>query len=290
MKLFSQPYAFESSARRKSLRAVAFGAFVFLFLFVFKPFGISGDGWPLVRFMLGFGAITSGAMLLLNVAAPLIFPRFFNEDGWTTGREIVSLMLNVTTIGVLNYLYTVSATNLPGGWMNLLWFIGITFVIGLFPISILVLMKERRERTGYESSSAQLTAELHPAQPNAHPRSEEKTITISSANVGDDDLVIAESALRFIRSADNYAEVHYRVDRRLERRIVRATLKEISDRLADRPALYRCHKSYLVNMEAVERISGNAQGYKLHLEGVELPVPVSRSNNETIRTHLPVRP
>ena len=289
MALFNQPYAYESSARRKSLRAVAFGAFVFLFLYLFQPFGISGDGWPLIRFMLGFGAITTGAMLLLNVAVPFVFPRFFNEDGWTTGREIVSLTLNVTTIGVLNYLYTVASTNLPGGWMNLLWFIGITFVIGLFPISILVLLKERRERTGYESSSAQLTAELHPAQPNTHPRSEEK-ITIQSANVSDDDLVIAASALRFIRSADNYAEVHYISHRQLERRVVRATLKELSDALADRKHLFRCHKSYLVNMEAVERISGNAQGYKLHLEGVEAPIPVSRSNNDIIRSQLPVRP
>ena len=289
MALFNQPYAYESSARRKSLRALAFGAFVFLFLFVFKPFGISGDGWPLVRFMLGFGAITTGAMLLLNVAVPVAFPRYFNEDGWTTGREIFYASLNVTSIGVLNYLYTVGTTNLNGGLMNFVWFIGITFIIGLFPISILVLIKERRQRSSYAAASAELSAELHPAQPNAHPRSEEK-ITIHSANVSDDDLVIAESALRFIRSADNYAEVHYVNKRQLERRVVRATLKELSDALADRKHLFRCHKSYLVNMEAVERISGNAQGYKLHVEGVEEPIPVSRSNNEIIRSRLPVRP
>lgn len=289
MALFNQPYAYESSARRKTLRALAFGAFVFLFLFVFKPFGINGDGWPIIRFMLGFGAITTGAMLLLNVAVPMAFPRYFNEDGWTTGREIFYASLNVTSIGVLNYLYTVSTTNLHGGLINFIWFIGITFIIGLFPISILVLIKERRQRSSYAAASAELTAELHPAQPNPHPRSEEK-LTIRSANASDDDLVIAESALRFIRSADNYAEVHFLSGKHLERRVMRATLKELSDALGDREHLFRCHKSYLVNMEAVERISGNAQGYKLHLHEVETPIPVSRSNNETIRTHLPVRP
>jgi DNA-binding LytR/AlgR family response regulator len=46
---------------------------------------------------------------------------------------------------------------------------------------------------------------------------------------------------------------------------------------------YRCHRSYLVNLNYIRHISGNATGYKLHLEGVNDLIPVSRNlNNEII--------
>jgi DNA-binding LytR/AlgR family response regulator len=47
--------------------------------------------------------------------------------------------------------------------------------------------------------------------------------------------------------------------------------------------IYRCHKSYLVNLAKVNHVSGNAQGYKLHLKDVEDQIPVSRKLNEEIK-------
>jgi hypothetical protein len=52
------------------------------------------------------------------------------------------------------------------------------------------------------------------------------------------------------------------------------------------PQFYRCHRTCLVNLYRVYKVSGNAQGYKLHVEGVEELSPVSRSLNEVIREKL----
>jgi DNA-binding LytR/AlgR family response regulator len=48
----------------------------------------------------------------------------------------------------------------------------------------------------------------------------------------------------------------------------------------------RCHRSYVVSRAAIERVSGNAQGYKLHLAAGQVVVPVARKYNDL----LPVRP
>ncbi len=39
----------------------------------------------------------------------------------------------------------------------------------------------------------------------------------------------------------------------------------------------RCHKSYIVNLNKVNRISGNAKGYKLQIDELDFLIPVSRS-------------
>lgn len=56
--------------------------------------------------------------------------------------------------------------------------------------------------------------------------------------------------------------------------------------LARYPALYRCHRSYLVNLIYVEKVSGNALGLKLHLKGYPGEIPVSRSLNHQIEEKI----
>ena len=78
-------------------------------------------------------------------------------------------------------------------------------------------------------------------------------------------------------------QVFYVQDGQLKNRMLRTTLKKMEDALAEHSQFFRCHRTYLVNLEKVQRVSGNAQGYRLHLEALEETVPVSRNLNEVIQ-------
>ncbi len=285
MSLFTRPYAIDHSARRHVLRALAFGLFVFAFLLVFQPFGLTGSGLDHVVFLLGYGAITAVLMLLLNVLLPMLISGFFTESRWTTGREIAYTTLNIVLIGVANYLYTLAMTSFTGGTVQLLWFIGITFLIGLFPTLTLVLLKERRDRSLYNAASEALSSQL---KTGSHSRNEgsEGQLTLQSSNRREDDLRLQKSSVRFLRAADNYVEVYFIEGRDLRRVMIRATLKELAEGLSAHRSFFRCHKSYIVNLDAVQRISGNAQGYKLHLADCSEVIPVSRALNDSIHKRL----
>ena len=41
--------------------------------------------------------------------------------------------------------------------------------------------------------------------------------------------------------------------------------------------IIRCHKSYIVNLCNVEKLLGNAQGYKLVMSNMDKQIPVSRN-------------
>jgi len=89
-----------------------------------------------------------------------------------------------------------------------------------------------------------------------------------------------------VMASDNYCQIYYLKDGRLQDRLFRTSLKKLVNQIVGVEAAWRCHKSYLVNLQQVVHISGNAQGYRLHLANTELTVPVSRSLNTQVQEKL----
>ncbi|HLP94544.1 MAG TPA: LytTR family DNA-binding domain-containing protein, partial [Saprospiraceae bacterium] len=99
-------------------------------------------------------------------------------------------------------------------------------------------------------------------------------------------LAIDAADIAFLEAQDNYVQVHYLENGAHKSKLLRATLRKMEESLAEFPAFFRCHRTYLVNFDRVEKVSGNAQGYRLHLTGFAETVPVSRSLNEEVKKRL----
>jgi DNA-binding LytR/AlgR family response regulator len=57
------------------------------------------------------------------------------------------------------------------------------------------------------------------------------------------------------------------------------TLSRFEKQIADSTLnVMKTHRSYVVNLDAIEDVKGNAQGFLLKLYGAEELVPVSRNN------------
>ena len=54
------------------------------------------------------------------------------------------------------------------------------------------------------------------------------------------------------------------------------TIRELESQLANLPWIFKTHRSYLVNLNKISAVSGNAQGYQLSLQQYSATVPVSR--------------
>jgi len=91
------------------------------------------------------------------------------------------------------------------------------------------------------------------------------------------ELVISLKDLLVFEASDNYVSVYYRKDDEIEKVLRRGTLKMVEEQLGQNELIQRCHKSFIVNISNVEKVSGNAQGYKLHFRNLEFSIPVSRS-------------
>jgi len=228
-------------------------------------------------------------MFLLNIIFPVIFRFYFQEENWTIIKELLFTAANIFTVALANLYYSY----LIGlGSMNLKVFgvfLFFTFTIGVFPISIFILLKQVKLQRQFETSSLAINNSIFNSkrQDNLTSKNNEEAITISSNNINED-LLLNSTDLLFIKSADNYIEVHFLKNNKPTKSIIRNSLKSVAHELVDNPQFFRCHKSFLVNMQRVISFSGNAQGYKLHLSGTDLKVPVSRKLNSQILGHFKV--
>jgi len=276
---FRRPYPFDPSLVRSVVGSLAFGMFIFLFLRLFEPFGIADlkTGKTLICFE--FGAMSLFVILAMNVGFVRLFPRLFLEQNWTTGKELIWMSLHFVLIGFGNALIAVQANFSEWSWELVLTYEVYTLGVGIFPVTISLLITEVRLRKRYTTESVELNTHLHTSITTEIP------VVLRSDNKNED-LTLIPDQLIYLEAADNYVTVYFLENEAVRKTILRSTLKTQEACLAEIPTFFRAHKSYLINCNHIECVSGNAQGYKLHLNGITTPIPVSRKQNLELRKRL----
>jgi DNA-binding LytR/AlgR family response regulator len=92
--------------------------------------------------------------------------------------------------------------------------------------------------------------------------------------------------LVYIESASNYIKIFFEQKGELTYAIVRMTMKKAAETVSPYSVFFRCHRAYIVNLDKIEHVEGNAQGYKLKLRGAGDHVPVSRNFNSEFSDRL----
>ena len=289
--LFRQPYPSTESSVRELRQAAIIGLFVGLFLLVFQPFGLSLWKTPEKPLkILGFGLVTFLVTAFNFTVWRKLFPRQFADERWNVGRQIMLITGNILLIAIGNRLYLEWLLNQEGrteytSWLGMI--LG-TFLLGLFPTTGAVVFNYIRKLKKYSQSAVGF-----PMPPPTNgteaisislPRHAETPLTLVADN--EKDTVTLDAAqLLYVESSDNYCTVVYQKNNQLVKPLLRSSLSRMEGQI-NRPRIVRCHRSYVVNLDRVERVTGNAQGYRLHLANGMLQVPVSRQYNDTLVTEL----
>lgn len=100
-------------------------------------------------------------------------------------------------------------------------------------------------------------------------------------------LSIVPSKIICFEANDNYVVTYYlSADNELKKSMERISLKKIEEILEDmETSFHRVHKSFIVNPDFVEKVSGRSQAYKLIISYLEEPVPVSRKFDVSVFSH-----
>ncbi|GAB4005804.1 LytTR family DNA-binding domain-containing protein [Spirosoma migulaei] len=292
--LFNQPYPSTNAPVQELRKAAVIGVFVGLFLLVFQPFGINLWETPYkVLKVLGFGAVAFVITAVNFIGWPRLFPGFFGDQNWTVRREIVFVTINVLLIAIANRLYLIGLLGHEEqsglSWIKMIL---VTFLIGIFPITGLVLLNYIRQLKKYSQAAADLPIHIPPSEglTNASPSTIVPTEIVGTtvtlvADNEKDKLVLSAESLIFIESSDNYCTVVHLKNGQPVKPLLRSSLGRLEKQIA-KPHIVRCHRSYVVNLNRVERVTGNAQGYKLHLLDGQFQIPVARQYNETLVAEL----
>jgi hypothetical protein len=285
--ILQRPFPLETDAVKRVLVSALFGICVASILLVFMPFGLAryqGE-WktPIIAF---YGMITFLCMMFNYFVLEKIFPQYFEEESWTVGKHVVFSLTHIVAISVVNFLYSHYVFSFNFHWLPLLRFIGWTFLIGFFPTVVLTLLLERRYWKQNVAGAARISSHLEaqaPSQPEKILKTTLITLTGASAK---EQYELHPASILCVQAGDNYVTLYYKSAEGVKKILFRATLKSLEEQLQSETNFFRCHKSYIVNLSLIQNVSGNAQGYKLHLPFTDFVVPVSRSLQNEILEKL----
>jgi len=259
------------------------GAVVFLLLAGLQPFGFKQFGLAeRLAYALFFAVFTSGFAMSVYALGKKLLPSLFDEERWTLGAELATSLAVVSTLGFLNavmlHLFGLS------DFGEVLWpIVGGTFVIGIFPVSAIVLYEQHTLLHAQLRKAQELQEEMNAHKKNT--KKEESTVFLHDEN-NKPELQVSVKKLLFLKAAGNYVEVFYEdKEGKLKKDLVRHRLKHVHAQVPE-SMFFHCHRSYVVNLSAIEKIDGNARNLNLILRTSAEQIPVSRNKVSTLKSLL----
>jgi hypothetical protein len=283
LSMLRQPFPLITSWKGKLRMSLFFGGFIFLFLMIFKPFEL--DTIPLQRLLLiaaMYGLITFSCIFLTSMLLPKLAPGYFSESVWTAGRQILHIAMVLVLVGLVNYLFSPLFVHTKLTLRDAIWYQGVTLMMGLLPISIFTLLRQNqllktfREKAKTLEKKLQEKNELRQLQVKEE---EKKTpdVIVMEGDYQNEKVSVPAHQLYMVQSATNYVKVYTEQKGKVMYSIIRLTMKKAEETLSANSAFFRCHRTCIINLDKIIHVEGNAQGYKITLEGIEEPVPISRN-------------
>lgn len=285
--LLSQPYPRDKSTRWYWRASLLIGLFTGLFLLAFQPFGIAQ--WTVAHKpvkILGFGLNTFLVTALNFMGWPRLFPRYYAPQRWTVGREIVTLSLTPALIALVNYRYLMYLLHQDISVSGLFEMLAQTFLLGMFPIGGLVIANYTVQLQRY----TRLAGQLSPPPP--HESFMPPDVLTVTGDVAKDTLTLMADDLLYAEADGNYTTIVHGQRNQLTKTLLRCSLGRLESQIQQQtPApgsLVRCHRSFLVNLDRVERVTGNAQGYRFQLTDGAAQIPIGRTYTAVLARWKPV--
>jgi LytTr DNA-binding domain len=277
----NRPYPFSFQPSRRIKQIVPIGLCVFLFLILFKPFGLGSNPNYI---MFAAYMTTSGAFagLITTVLIPLVFPWYFNEDKWTLKRNLVwvaciNLIFANIMFFALNIFLIYKYKNIQElSFKNYLWWAYLQLLIGV-PLGVIInlvnqyyLLKKHLQIAANINNYFELENE-----PVSRNQLEFEVDKYTRVNIDINSLI-------YIEALGNYLNVTYKKNG-IKKITIRETIYNIEQKTSSTNIIYKIHRSYLVNLRHIYHITGDAQGLKVHFKDIDNVIPVSRNKIKEFR-------
>lgn len=103
---------------------------------------------------------------------------------------------------------------------------------------------------------------------------QQDSLTFKSQDTNPDFIHTDIASVRALTNEKNYTTIYYLKDGKLVSQVLRGSLSFFEDQIS--LPLFRVHRSYIVNLEKIDKTSGNSQGRTIILKDMDMEYKVSR--------------
>lgn len=266
------PFPRPKRNRKNLLWVILVGVASSLFILLYQPFGIENTTGELYvdLILLSLGVLFIFSVLFMEWLIPSIFPKLFRN--WTLGKALLWYALVILFIGANNFLYKSYWSNfLEFTWTDFLGVLARTLGIGI-TVSFFVTgiwQYFNRRRLSLISST--------------------ETYTVTSR--GGKQISLNLKDILYIRSDDNYVDIHYEENGDRKKLVFRSSLKNVEKQIVNPLSpIIRCHRRYLINSECFTIDNPSNRNMTVKLKTYEDSVPVSGQYTTAVRARLQIHP
>ena len=268
-RFLSQPYPFYFEGK------TFYTLFVLVFLmslgfnYFFEPFNVYVPEHKMSYFLISLvHAVVTVIVFFIMFLCLKLLPK--QVEKWNVSKEILFLSSFLILVGIGQFLIRDFIYDNPNNWSWTYFIEEIrnTFLVGILFVAILVPLNFNHLYRKNQNRASSLSPRTK--------KSENSQIYIVTDVKGDDfDLDITH--FLYAKADRNYAEIFIQTADGIDKKLKRISIKNLESQLDPYGNVIRTHRSYMVNLNHIVKINGNAQGYKLDLNAPGNAVPVSRS-------------
>lgn len=268
----NKPFPFIENKKHRIFTSILFSGFIYVFLLTFQPFGISNIQYYKPVFVGGFFIITLIVLLFSFLIAPAILKEAFNFDKWTIKKNAIFIISQFLIISVLNWAYNSTIGKEITEQYSLIFFVFITVSVGIFPTFFFIYFIEKNLALKNQHIATNFTNSI----PQKTEKTEKTIIKLVSKNNGET-LTINLKQLICVKSEGNYLNIFFSQDDEIKSKLIRNSISNIEKQLIVFKNIKRCHRSYIINLDKIEKMTGNARNLNLHIPNLNFSIPVSRN-------------
>lgn len=269
--LLSQPYPyFYRSINLLVFALIIFGMSV-IFNFVFEPFVVYRPEHKMSYFWISIIHSLNAFIIIILVVGSL--NKVLNEEKWKVWKEILLYGALLLIIGIGQFFIRDIIYNNPLNWSWQYFFEEIknTFLAGILFVIILVPLNYIRLNRRNFASARKLNS-----KPLEDKSSSEEDEVLIVTQLKSEEFVLNVKELLVAKAEGNYLELILKDGEGTKIILKRMTLKELEAQLKEYPQFLRTHRSYLLNLQTIRNVKGNAQGYQVAISNYDNEIPVSR--------------
>ena len=277
--LLNSPFPYYLNDEKKNflmvlISGVSVTAFLYLFKTTTNPDFARGPEWL-------HGLLTLVTLLFNILALPKIFPTAMDPVNWTIQKYLLHCLLHLLIIWVLitatgkAFFCTSIPLEVVAG--QTLMQVSLNSIIPIVIISLFLRSISLNEHLKEAILANQKLEKIQARKKEPIPLPNSITLYSNTS----ESLTFNLRDLLFIEADDNYSNVVWKEGESIHKKLLRVNLKKLELQL-DNSFTLRCHRSYIINVNAISTISGNANGYRLKVNGLDFSIPVSRTKGKEV--------
>ncbi len=240
------------------------------FNYFFKPFNVYVPEHKMDYFWISL--IHSLTPVFVTFPFVPFFKNAKTNEKWTVGKELLLIGIFLLLIGIFQFLIRDIIYDNPNNWSWMYFFEEIrnTFLVGILMMSLLTSLNfNRLNRQNIKKAGALLVGKKVIS-------SIPSSTYIKTQSKGDN-FSLDTTSFIYAKAEGNYVELYMSNNPNANKLLKRITIKDLASQLSSASHIIKTHRSYLVNLQYVEKVTGNAQGYRLQLKASKELIPVSRN-------------